>query len=340
MIDLDVLVVGGGAIGGVTAALMTGHVRRAMVLDANEQHVARMRDPGLELDRLGEQFRVRIEAYADPADLPVEPEFALVTLKAAYLEPALTPLRGRVSTFVSLGNGLVQDRVASLVGDRDRLLIGTVEWGATNLGPGRLAKTTNAQFVIGEPDASDSKRLQRLAEALGTVAEVRISRNIRGQVWSKLLLNSTWSGLGVASGLLYGEVAEHSVGRRLAVKTWREGVAVGHAQGLELEEVVGVPAEDLASTDLSISDRAIDILIGQLGATKASMLQDIERGVPCEVDVINGAVVERGAEHRVPTPLNAAIVELVHSYERGETRPSPTAFDELAERMSSPNGGQ
>jgi 2-dehydropantoate 2-reductase len=332
MVDLDVLVVGGGAIGGVTAALMTGKVRRVMVLDADREHVARMRDPGLELDQLGERRTVRIDAYADPSELPAEPEFALVTLKAAYLEPALTPLRDRAQTFVSLGNGLVQDRIASLVGD-DRLLIGTVEWGATNLGPGRLAQTTRAPFVIGEPDGSDSDRLQRLGAALQTAAEVRLSHNIRGQVWSKLLINSTWSGLGVASGLLYGEVAAHPLGRRLAVEVWREGVAVGRAQDLELQELVGVAAEDLGSTDPRVSDRAIDTMIGQLAATKASMLQDIERGVPCEVDVINGAVVQRGRERGVETPLNAGIVNLVHAYESGEAHPSPAAFERLAQRL-------
>ncbi len=332
MVDLDVLVVGGGAIGGVTAALMTGRVRRVMVLDANAEHVERMRDPGLELDVLGEQRTVQLDAYSDPAQLPAEPQFALVTLKAAYLQAALPGLRDQVHTFVSLGNGLVQDRVASLVGE-DRLLIGTVEWGATNLGPGRLAQTTRAPFVIGEPDGSDSERLQQLRAALETAAEVRVSHNIRGQVWSKLLLNSTWSGLGVVSGLLYREVAEHPVGRRLAIAVWREGVAVGHAQGLELQELVGVPAEDIGSEDPDVSDRAIDTMIGQLGATKASMLQDIERGVPCEVDVINGAVAERGRKHDVPTPVNEGIVDLVHSYEDGSAEPSPQAFDVLAERL-------
>ena len=77
MVDLDVLVVGGGAIGGVTAALMTGQVRRVMVLDANPDHVARLRDPGLELDQLGEQRTVRLDAYADPGELPAGADFAL-----------------------------------------------------------------------------------------------------------------------------------------------------------------------------------------------------------------------------------------------------------------------
>lgn len=338
MVDLDVLIVGGGAIGGVTAALMTGRVRRVMVLDANPDHVARLRDPGLELDRLGEQRTVRLDAYTDAEQLPADADFALVTLKAAYLEAALAPLRDRARTFVSLGNGLVQDRIAGIVG-ADRLLIGTVEWGATNLGPGRLAQTTRAPFVIGEPDGSQSDRLKRLESALATAADVRLSANIRGQVWSKLLINSTWSGLGVASGLLYGEVAADPLGRRLAVEVWREGVEVGHAQKLELQELVGVRAEDIASEDRAVADRAIDTMIGQLGATKASMLQDIERGVPCEVDVINGAVVERGSEHGVATPLNAGIVELVHSYERGDARPSPAAFDRLAAVSTPPRTG-
>jgi 2-dehydropantoate 2-reductase len=331
VVDADVLVVGAGAIGGITAALMAGNVRRVMVLDANQDHVAALRDPGLRLDRLGEESTVKLDAYAAPDELPARADFALVTLKAAYLEPALPPLRERADTFVSLGNGLVQDRVADLVG-AEKLLIGTVEWGATNLGPGHLAKTTEAPFVIGEPDGSDSERVRRLAEVLGTVTEVHVSRNIRGQVWSKLLINSTWSGLGAASGLLYGEIASHPVGRRVALAVWREGFAVGRAQGLELQEQVGVRAEDMASDETA--DRAVDTMMAKLAATKASMLQDLERGVPCEVDVINGAVVERGRDHGVPTPLNAKIVELVHGYERGEGEPSPQAFELLGAALA------
>jgi 2-dehydropantoate 2-reductase len=333
VVDADVLVVGAGAIGGVTAALMEGKVRRVMVLDADTEHVAKLRDPGLRLDRRGAESTVRLDAYSDPDALPAKADFALITLKAAYLEPALPPLRERADAFVSLGNGLVQDRIADLVGP-DKLLIGTVEWGATNLGPGHLAKTTEAPFVIGEPDGSESERVRRLAEALGTAADVHVSRNIRGQVWSKLLINSTWSGLGAASGLLYGEIAEHPVGRRVALAVWREGFAVGQAQGLELQEQVGVRAEDMASDDEPTANRAIETMMRRLAATKASMLQDLERGVPCEVDVINGAVVERGREHGVSTPLNAQIVDVVHGYERGEGKPSPEVFDLLGAALA------
>ena len=333
MNDASVLVVGAGAIGGVTAAMMTGEVQRVAVLDANEEHVKRMREEGLLVDDLGAERRVRLDAHADPGEFESPFDFALVTLKAPHLESALGPLveRGVAETFVSLGNGLVQERIAGIVGP-ERLIWGTVEWGSTNLGPGHLARTTRNPFVIGEPDGSVRDRTRLLADALGTVDEVRVTENIRGQVWSKLLVNSAFSGLGAISGLLYREVVGDPSGRESALAVWREGYDVGMAQDLELEEVFGVPADSLVvrdPADRERADAALDIAMQKAGATKASMLQDLERGIKTEVDVINGAVVAKGREYGLETPLNARVVELMHSMERGERRPGRDVFGEL-----------
>jgi 2-dehydropantoate 2-reductase len=338
MIDASVLVVGAGAIGGVTAAKMTGAVQRVAVLDANEEHVERMRGSGLLLDELGEERHVQVEAHADPAELDKEFDFALLTLKAPHLEAALGPLcdRGVAKAFVSLGNGLVQDSIARLVGE-ENLIVGTVEWGATNLGPGHLAQTTRAPFLIGELDGSVRDRTRLLASILKTVAEVRVTDNIRGQVWSKLLVNSTFSGLGVVSGLLYREIVEETAGREAAYALWREGYDVGRAEELDLAEVLGVPAEALvvrSTEDRQGADEALEVVMGQVGATKASMLQDLERGAKTEVDVINGAVVKRGQAHGVLTPVNERVVELVHVMENGERRPQPEVFQELCSLLS------
>ena len=338
MIEASVLVVGAGAIGGVTAAKMTGEVRRVAVLDANEEHVERMKGEGLLIDDLGEERRVRLDAHADPAGLDGPFDFALITLKAPHLESALGPLldRGLVDTFVSLGNGLVQERIAGIVGG-ERLIWGTVEWGSTNLGPGRLARTTQGPFIIGEPDGEVRDRTRLLADALGTVDEARVTENIRGQVWSKLLVNSTFSGLGAVSGMLYREVVDDPDGREAVLALWREGYDVGQAQNLELEEVLGVPAESLVVRDpegRGRADEALGVAMQQAGATKASMLQDLERGIKTEVDVINGAVVEKGMEYGFETPLNARVVELMHAMERDERRPGRDIFEELRELSS------
>lgn len=333
MVEASVLVVGGGAIGGVTAAKMAGKVRRVVVLDANPEHVQMMREPGLLLDDVGTERRVEVEAYTDLADIRDRFDFALLTLKAPYLETAIERVRTHelAKTFVSLGNGLVQDLIARLVGE-ENLIIGTVEWGATNLGPGHLAKTTNAPFVVGEPDGKVHARTRLLAEALGTVAEVHLTDNIRGQAWSKLLVNSTFSGLGVVSGLLYRDIVDDPTGREVAFALWREGYDVGKAQGLKMEKYVDVPVGDLVVRSQKDAERAEKVLfdvMNQVGATKASMLQDLERGLPTEVDVINGGVVQKGRECGVPTPLNERVVDLVHAMERGERRLSPNVFAEL-----------
>jgi 2-dehydropantoate 2-reductase len=333
MIDASVLVVGAGAIGGVTAANLEDGVRRVSVLDADKEHLERMRDPGLLLDELGEERYVRLDAHAGPSDFEDPFDFALVTLKAPHLEAALGPLveRGLARTFVSLGNGLVQNRIAAIVGD-ENLIVGTVEWGATNLGAGYLAQTTRAPFVIGEPDGETKNRTRLLAEVLETVAEVRITQNISGQVWSKLLVNSAFSGLGAISGLLYREVVADPAGRDAALAVWREGYDVGMAQEIILDEVLGVPADALVvrrPEDRQRADEVLEIAMGHAGATKASMLQDLERGVKTEVDVINGGVVERGREYGIETPLNARVVELMHTMERGERHPGRGALEEL-----------
>jgi len=333
VIEASVLVVGAGAIGGVAAAKMKGGVRRVSVLDASEEHVDRIRNPGLLLDELGEERHVRLDARADPSDLEGPFDFALVTLKAPHLESALAPLveRSLAKTFVSLGNGLVQDRIAAIVGD-ENLIVGTVEWGATNLGAGHLAQTTRAPFVIGEPDGETKERTRLLAEVLETVAEVRVTENISGQVWSKLLVNSAFSGLGAVSGLLYSEVVADPAGRDAALAVWREGYDVGAEQGIAMDEVLGVPADSLVvrgPEDRPRADEALEVAMGYAGATKASMLQDRERGAKTEVDVINGGVVQRGREYGIETPYNERVVSLMHEMERGERRPGREAFEEL-----------
>jgi 2-dehydropantoate 2-reductase len=335
MIEASVLVVGAGAIGGVTAAKMTGEVRRVAVLDANEEHVERMRGDDLLIDDLGEERRVPLDAHADTTGFGDTFDFALITLKASHLESALGPLLDRelVNTFVSLGNGLVQGRIAGIVGE-ENLIWGTVEWGATNLGPGRLARTTRGPFIIGEPDGSVRERTRLLADALGTVDEARVTENIRGQVWSKLLVNSAFSGLGAVSGLLYREVVADPDGKEVALALWCEGYDVGMAQNLELEDVLGVPAESLVARspeDRERAQEALEVAMKQAGATKASMLQDLERGLKTEVDVINGGVVEKGRECGLETPLNSRVVELMHAMERGERRPGREVFGELRE---------
>jgi 2-dehydropantoate 2-reductase len=87
MIEASVLVVGGGAIGGITAAKLTGEVRRVVVLDSDEQHVERLRGPGLTFEEAGAEHTVALDAVSSAADLDGEFDFALIAVKSRFTAP-------------------------------------------------------------------------------------------------------------------------------------------------------------------------------------------------------------------------------------------------------------
>src|SRR3954447_561606 len=314
MIEASVLVVGGGAIGGVTAARMTGAVRRVTVLDTNAEHVARLNDPGLVYEELGHEHTVRVEGATEP---PAEDyDFALIGVKSPFHRAALAPLAasGRIAAFVTLGNGLIQDRVAEIVG-RESPLACLVEWAGTTLGPGRLVRDTVGAMVVGELDGAVRERTRQLARCLEAVGEARVTDNIRGQIWSKLLINSTFTGLSAISGLRYGGVAQHPDGREAVFGLWREGFAVAQAEGMALERILDAEPHELAGEDRRTAEAALDRVMALAGNAKPSMLQDLEQGRATEVDVVNGGVAARGRSHGLPTPRNDRVVALVHAME-------------------------
>jgi 2-dehydropantoate 2-reductase len=327
MTDARILVVGAGAIGGITAAkLAEGNVGRVVVLDTNEEHVAALRDPGLTVEEEGGDSTVPLEAVTSADDLDGEFDFALIAVKSPFHRAALEPLAatGKVESFVSLGNGLIQDRMGEIVG-ADRLLACIVEWGGNNLGPGRVVRDTIAPMVVGELDGEERDRTRLLAQCLEAVGAVRLTNNMRGQIWSKLLVNSSCTGLSAVSGLRYGGVADHEDGRRALYEIWAEGVAVAEAEGIELDEVLDVQPHELVERD----DAALDRLMAIAGNTKPSMLQDLEQGRATEVDVVNGGVAERGRAHSIPTPFNDRVVEVVHAMEESERSPAPEELTQL-----------
>jgi 2-dehydropantoate 2-reductase len=307
-----ILVVGGGAIGGITAAQAAADV---VVLDANAEHVAALRDPGLVYEQEGEERTARLDAVSSIDALEGVFDFALVAVKSPLHHVALEPLvaRGGIGAFVSMGNGLIQDRMEGIVGE-GKLLACIVEWGGSNVGPGRLVRDSLGGYMVGELDGTLSARARELAAVLQPLGHTRVTANVRGMIWSKLLINTTFTGLSAVSGLRYGGAAEQ--GRDAVFRLWAEGVAVADAQGLELESIHGTTPHEFDAAELAR-------MMESMANVRPSMLQDLDAGRDTEVDVVNGGIAERGRELGIPTPCNDAVVELVHSMERGERAPEP-----------------
>ncbi len=308
--------VGGGAIGGITAALAAADV---VVLDANEAHVAKLNDPGVVIN---DAAPVKVEAVSSPDALEGEFDFALIAVKSPLHHVAIPPLVDRVDiqAFVTLGNGLIQDRVEEIVGEGN-LLACLVEWGGSNVGPGELIRDSEGGYVVGELDGMRTERARRLAKALEPIGHTRVTDNVRGMIWTKLQVNSTFTGLSAVSGLRYGGVAEQGPDAVFAL--WQEGVQVARAQNLALEQMHDVDPFAFDADGLAQ-------MMEHMANVRPSMLQDLDAGRETEVDVVNGGVASKGRELGIPTPCNDKVVELVHSMERGERAPDPKYLREIS----------
>src|SRR5205814_9410443 len=154
---------------------------------------------------------------------------------------------------VVLQNGLCEDRVAAIVG-ADRVIGAIVAWGASMPEPGRYERTAHGGFAIGRLSGEIDDGVRRVGELLEAIGPVALTANLRGARWSKLALNCAVSALGTIAGDRLGPLVRVRRYRRLALEIMTEAVAVGKAEGIDLEKVAGTL--DLTWIALSEADRS------------------------------------------------------------------------------------
>ena len=153
---------------------------------------------------------------------------------------------------------------------------------------------------------------------------VEIEPNLPGARWSKLLINSTFSGLGTIIGGTFGDVTGDPLGREIAVRCMKEIIDVGHAAGVEFAPVQGKNITALFywtnPVKKAIARTILPVAMKKHAAIEPSMLQDLKRGKPCEVDAINGVVCDWGRKKGVPTPVNDRIAEIIRDIQSGKRK--------------------
>ena len=154
---------------------------------------------------------------------------------------------------------------------------------------------------------------------------VDIEDNLIGARWSKLLINATYSGLGTVIGGTFGDVAGWKPATKVAVRCMKECIDVARAGGVEFAPVQGKDITKLFDYNNKVKQKFAEILV-PIAMKKhfgivPSMLQDLQKGKPCEVDAINGVVCEWGKKYGIPTPVNDRIVEVIKKEQNEGLRP-------------------
>jgi 2-dehydropantoate 2-reductase len=319
---VKVAIFGAGAIGGLLGVKLA-QAGADVTFIARGPHLAAMQTNGVTLISGGDRIVVHPRCLADPAEAGIQ-DFVVVTLKAHGLPgaaPQIAKMMGPDSALVTGINGVpywyfygldgpYRDRRVESVDPGGKLwdvlppsqAIGSVVYPAAEVtDPGVITHTYGDRFTLGEPDGSRSPRIEALSKlmiAAGFKAPVR--PRIRDEIWVKLWGNMAFNPISALTMSTLDRITGDADLRALCRTMMLEGRAVAEALGVRF-------AIDV--------DKRIDGA-AEVGEHKTSMLQDLERGRPMEIDALLGAVVELGEVTGQPTPTSRSVLALARERAR------------------------
>ena len=228
---MKICIYGAGAIGAYLGALLADAECEVSFI-ARGPHLAAMQRNGLTLETGGKKRIVRINCTDDPASLGPQ-DYVIVTLKAHSMSPVvdqIVPLLGPDTAVVTAQNGILWWYFYELAGNwknhqlestdpggriwktiGPERVIGCVVYPSCEIvEPGVVRHINGNRFMLGEPDGTKSERITALSKAMiGAGLKAPVRKNIRDDIWLKLLGNATFNPISVLTGAtLEGHVLE------------------------------------------------------------------------------------------------------------------------------------
>jgi 2-dehydropantoate 2-reductase len=316
-----ICVYGAGAIGGYLGAQLA-LAGEDVTLIARGPHLEAMRENGVRL-LIDDGERVAHPRCTDDPAEAGEQDYVFVTLKAHSAPTAvgpMQPLLGAQTAVVTAQNGVPWWYFYGLEGPwRDRRLesvdpggvqwdgigperaIGCVVYPATEVvEPGVIRHLEGDRFTLGEPSGEKTERVQTLARTLVRAGLRAPVRRIRDEIWVKLWGNLSFNPVSALTLETLDVVATDPGTRAVCRAMMLEAQAVGEKLGVRFPVDV---------------ERRLDGGAA-VGAHRTSMLQDLERGRPMEIDALVTAVQEMGRLVAAPTPTIDVVLALVRQRAR------------------------
>jgi 2-dehydropantoate 2-reductase len=319
---MKVAIFGAGAIGGMMGVKLA-QAGADVTFIARGPHLAAMQANGVTLRSEGGEVTVRPRCLAEAGEAGVQ-DFVIVTLKAHSLPgaaPEIAKMMGPESALVTGVNGVPYWYFYGLEGPFRDLRVESVDPGgvlwttlppaqaigcvvypaAEVVAPGIIEHTYGDRFSLGEPDGSRSARIEALSKLLisaGLKAPVR--PRIRDEIWVKLWGNLCFNPISALTGSTLDRITGRADLRALCRTMMQEAQIVAEALGVKF--AIGL-------------EKRIDGA-AEVGVHKTSMLQDLERGRPMEIDALLGAVVELGGVTGHAMPACEMVLALVRERAR------------------------
>jgi 2-dehydropantoate 2-reductase len=334
---MQILIVGIGALGGTIATRAARAGLPVRLAARNTDSAEALRRSGLRVTGTGGAVRTDAIDVAGIEDYEKRGQFDLILLAtkaqdALDVAPQVLGLLAPGGVILPIQNGGVARLLADGLGE-NKILGGFSNLGATMLKPGVYEQKNAGHLVIGELAGGVSERVERVARALGRAIEIKVSSNMTGAIWSKLLINCSVTTIGAICSQTMRQYMETKAGKKVFRRTYEEALSVAVRTGTRPERLAVDPIPPGWASNIAVEERYkswVEAIIAFYGDIKPSMLQDFERGRKTEIDFINGYVATLGNAAGVSVQMNSRITGLVHQIERGDLQPTPERINDLA----------
>ena len=292
----NILIVGTGALATLFAARLAQAGNQITMLGTWKAGLDALQKNGARLvDTEGHEHRFQVQAIDDPRESSGV-KHALVLVKAWQTQRAAMQLQeclARDGLAITLQNGLGNREMLAQRLGLARVALGVTTTGATLLEPGMARAGGEGTISI-----EQNQNLSPIEAALRSAGfNLNIVDNAQSLVWGKLVINAAINPLTallrVPNGELLKRPSAHELMKALACETAQVAAA----------EKIDLPFPDPVAAAEDVADKT--------AANHSSMLQDVLRGAPTEIDAICGAVVKTGQKHNIDTHTNWACWKLV-----------------------------
>lgn len=293
---MKLLVMGTGALGGYFGGRLAaqGH---DVTFVARGQQLQALKENGLRLESpMGDLHLPHVQATDRPEG---NPDVVLLMVKNRDVEAAgtaLLPILKPGGAVLTVQNGVsAPERLGRIIGP-ERVIGGSVFMPADVKAPGVIRQSSDFSIVrAGVGPGGPAKKCDALIAAL-CAAGVDAAQvdDIDKLLWEKLIFLGAYSALTALTRLDIGPLRTCPETRLLLRRAVEEAAAVGTAIGIRLDD-------DVVETQFDRLDNGVP------ANSHASMLDDLNRGKPLELEYLSGEIVRLGAEQGIDTPVHAFV---------------------------------
>ena len=320
---------GAGSLGLVASAILTKENEDFVLIDRNSKSIETINNNGIKITgKLN--LEVKVKAILD-TNVKDKYDIIFLITKQINNKETIKKVANMLTTdgvICTWQNGLPEKEVADIIGE-DRTCGVAVGWGATRLEYGVSELTSDKEhmvFSFGSFNDKQSDKFKEIKRILSIIGEVEEVDNFIGARYVKLIINSAFSAISTVCGDTFGNVAKNKKSRKVIQAIIKECIDIAKAKNIKIEPIQGKDVVKLLDYHNKLKKwfgfMIIPLAIKKHALLKASMLQDIEKGLPCEIDSINQVIVNLGKECNLNTPFNLRTVEIIKKEEKQELKPS------------------